>query len=187
MKWKLCMMFAAVIGIGVAARAWGQTVAAPAGKTLAATMNIYVFPTTGQTPEVQSKDEGDCYNYAVTQTGTDPFELAKQSDQQKQQAAQAQKDAQSAGKGSGATGAVKGAAGGALIGAIAGDTGKGAAIGAGVGLLAGRQSGKKQKAQAESQAKGQAQAAQAATAEQSANFKKAFSVCLEAKKYMVKF
>ena len=66
-------------------------------KTLAATMNVYVFPTTGQTPEVQSQDEVVCYGWAVENTGTDPFELAKQAEQQKQQAQQQQEQIAQAG------------------------------------------------------------------------------------------
>jgi len=41
--------------------------------------------------------------------------------------------------------------------------------------------------QAQQQAKEQGAAQQQATAEQVGNFKKAFSVCLEAKEYMVKY
>lgn len=168
--------------------AQGQTVPAASGKTLASTMNVYVFPTTGQNAEQQSKDEGECYNFAVTNTGTDPFELSKQTEQQKQQAAQAQQQAKQAGKGAGAGGAVKGAAAGALIGEIASDdAGAGAAYGAAAGLIAGRRRGKAASAQAQQQAQGQAAQAQQASAEALGNFKKAFSVCLEAKKYMVKF
>ena len=33
-------------------------------KTLAATMGVYVYPTTGQTPEQQSMDEAECYTWA---------------------------------------------------------------------------------------------------------------------------
>lgn len=161
---------------------------APTGKSLAATMNVYVFPNAGQKPEQQSTDEGACYSYAVQQTGVDPFELQKQSEQQKQQAAAAQQQAAQAGKGAGASGAVKGAAAGALIGEIANDdAGKGAAYGAAAGVIAGRRAGKRKSEQAQAQVQGQAQAAEQATAEQVTNFKKAFSVCLEAKKYMVKF
>jgi Ca2+-binding EF-hand superfamily protein len=43
------------------------------------------------------------------------------------------------------------------------------------------------KAEASEQVEQQSQQAQHATAEQIENFKKAFSVCLEAKDYMVKF
>ena len=162
-------------------------VAQPAGKSLAATMNVYVFPNAGQTPEQQSKDEGDCYGYAVQQTGTDPFALAKQAEAQKQATDQATEDAQKAGEGAGAKGAVKGAAAGALIGAAAGDAGKGAAIGATAGVVAGRRKGKQAEQSATDQAQQQGQQAKAATTEQKANFNKAFSVCLEAKKYMVKY
>jgi hypothetical protein len=161
----------------------------PSGqKTLAATMNVYVFPTQGQTPEVQSQDEAACYNWAVQNTGTDPFELSKQAQQQAQQAEQAQQQAAQAGQGAGAAGAVKGAAVGALIGEIADDdAGKGAAYGAAAGLIAGRRRGRAAQQQAQASAQQQSQQVQAATAEQLANFKKAFSVCLEAKNYMVKF
>ena len=54
-----------------------QEMAQPTGqKTLAATMNVYVFPTQGQAAEQQSKDEMECYNWAVQNTGTDPFQLS---------------------------------------------------------------------------------------------------------------
>jgi hypothetical protein len=155
-------------------------------KTLASTMNIYVFPTDGQDAEQQSKDEAVCYGWAVENTGTDPFDLAKQAEQQAGEAAQAAEQAKDAGKGAGAQGAVKGAAAGALIGAIAGDTGKGAAYGAAAGVVAGRRRGRQAQSSAQKQAEEQEQQAQAANEEAMANFKKAFSVCLEAKKYMVK-
>jgi hypothetical protein len=163
--------------------------APPSGqKTLAATMNVYVFPTTGQTPEVQSQDEAGCYSWAVQNTGTDPFEISKQADQQAQQTEQAKQQAAEAGKGAGAQGAVRGAAAGALIGEIANDdAGKGAAYGAAAGMIHGRRKAQAASAQGEAAAEQRGQQAQAATAEQLENFKKAFSVCLEAKDYMVKF
>ena len=105
-----------------------------------------MFPTTGQTPAQQSTDEATCYNWAVQNTGTDPFNLQKQAQQQAQQTQQAQQQAQQAGKGAGAVGAVKGAAAGALIGGIAGDAGKGAAYGAAAGLVVGRARGRQAKA-----------------------------------------
>jgi len=55
-------------------------VAAPSGqKSLAATLNIYAFPTKGQSSSQQSEDEAACYQFAVTNTGTDPFQLSQQS------------------------------------------------------------------------------------------------------------
>ena len=180
----LSMAFAvmlALVGIAEAQDSSGGS------KTLASTMNVYVFPAEGQDANQQSMDEAACYGWAVENTGSDPFDLAKQAQQQQQQADAAMQQAGQVGKGAGATGAVAGAAGGALIGAIAGDTGKGAAIGAGVGLIGGRARGRQAKAQATSSVEQQAAQQQAATAEQNENFKKAFSVCLEAADYMVKF
>jgi hypothetical protein len=157
-------------------------------KTLASTMDVFVFPTEGQDAEQQSKDEAACYSWAVDSSGSDPFDLAKQAQTDQQKADQAKKDAENVGKGSGAQSAVKGAAAGALIGEIASDdAGKGAAYGAAAGAIRGRRRGRAQKEQATAQAEQQGQQAQAATAEQLTNFKKAFSVCLEAKKYMVKY
>ena len=178
---------AAVLVAGLALPALAQSVAPPSGqKTLAATMNVYAFPSKGQTPEQQSKDEAECYQWAVSNTGTDPFQLQKQAEQQKAQTEQQKQQAQSAGQGAGAAGAVKGAAAGALIGSISGDAGQGAAIGATAGVVAGRRKAKAAQAQATQQAEQSGQQAQAATAEQMNNFKKAFGVCLEAKGYMVK-
>ncbi len=166
-----------------------QAQTTPTGqKSLSATLNVYVFPNAGQAPAQQSKDEGECYNWAVQNTGSDPFEVARQQQQQQQQTAQQKEQAQEAGKGTGARGALGGAAVGALIGEIASDdAGKGAAIGAGVGLVAGRSRGRRQKAEVTQQAEQQGQSAAQASAGQLDNFKKAFSVCLESKKYMVKY
>jgi len=170
---------------GLELRAQGE----PSGqKTLAATMNVYVFPTKGQDAAKQSEDEAACYNWAVQNTGSDPFNLAKQADANKAKTEQQKQQAAQAGQGAGAAGAVKGAAVGALIGEIASDdAGKGAAYGAAAGLIAGRRARHRAQEQATAQAEQQGQQAQAATAEQLENFKKAFSVCLEAKDYMVKF
>lgn len=176
-----------VVLAAVAALATGMAVA-EAPKTLASTMSVYVFPKEGQSAEQQSKDEAACYDWAVQNTGADPFELQKQAQQQQQQAQQQKQQAQQAGKGAGAAGAVKGAAAGALIGEIANDdAGKGAAYGAAAGLLAGRRQRRTAQRQASQQVEQQAKEAQQGLAEQSANFKKAFSVCLEAKNYLVKY
>ncbi|MFB3077677.1 MAG: glycine zipper family protein [Lysobacterales bacterium] len=163
-------------------------IAAEGGKTLASTLDVFVFPTEGQAADQQSKEESECYSWAVSNTGSDPFELQKQSAQQAQQTEQQVAQAQSATQGAGAKGAVRGAAAGALIGEIADDdAGKGAAYGAAAGMVAGRRRSRAASQQAQQQAKEQGAAQQQATAEQVGNFKKAFSVCLEAKDYMVKY
>jgi hypothetical protein len=165
-----------------------QTLAADGQKSLAATMNVYVFPQQGQDAQQQSMHEAECYSWAVENVGADPFDLDKQSAEQQAQTDQALADAKNAGKGSAAKGAVRGAAAGALIGGIASDdAGKGASYGAAAGLIRGRRKQKGAQKSATQSAEAQGQQAQAATAEQLENFKKAFSVCLEAKSYMVKY
>jgi hypothetical protein len=162
--------------------------APPSAKTLAATMNVYVFPTKGQTASKQSEDEASCYGYAVQNTGSDPFELRKQTQQHAQQADAAKQQAQAARSGAGVRGALGGAAAGALVGEVAGDdAGKGAAVGAAAGAVINRRRARVAESQAGAQADTQKAQADQATAQQLENFKKAFSVCLEAKNYMVKF
>lgn len=163
-------------------------IAQGAGKTLASTLEVFVFPTEGQAADQQSKDEAACYSWAADNTGSDPFELQKQSEQQAQQTEQQVQQAQSATQGSAVRGAARGAAAGALIGEIADDdAGKGAAYGAAAGAVMSRRRSRIASHQAQQQVKEQGAAQQQATSEQVANFKKAFSVCLEAKDYMVKF
>jgi hypothetical protein len=157
-------------------------------KTLAATLGVAVFPADGQTAQVQSTHEAECYKWAVDNTEVDPFTAEKQVAAAQQQAAQQQQQVQQGTQGSGAKGAVKGAAAGALIGEIANnDADEGAAYGAAVGAIAGRRSAKRAQAQAEQQSQQSVQQAQAVSAEQKETFRKSFSVCLEAKKYLVKY
>lgn len=134
---------------------------------------LYVFPSKGQNQAQQKKDEYECYNWAVQQTGIDPLNLPKME-------APATKSGPTGGA---VTGAAKGAAAGAAIGAITGDAGEGAAVGAVVGAAAGRRQGQ----QAQAQANQQAQANTAAKEQEMRDsFKKAFSVCIEGKGYTVK-
>ena len=160
---------------------------ASAQQSLSSALDVYVFPSTGQSAEQQSMDEAECYQWAVDASGSDPFEAQKQQAADAAQAQAAQQQASQVAQGSGARGAVRGAAGGALIGAIAGDAGKGAAIGAGVGLLAGRSRGTSAQYQAEQQAYQQGEQAYQYSQAQIESFRKAFSACLEAKDYIVKY
>ena len=163
-------------------------VAEDGGKTLASTLEVYVFPNDGQASDQQSKDESECYSWAASNTGSDPFELQKQGEQAQQQTEQQVAQAQSATQGSAVKGAVKGAAAGAVVGEIAdNDVGHSAAVGATAGAVSSRRRSHKASAQAQEQAKQQGAAQQQAIDEQVENFKKAFGVCLEAKDYMVKF
>jgi len=180
-------MIIIVLSLVTAIPALAQSPAA-AQKSLASTLNVYVFPTTGQDSSQQSQDEAACYTWAVQNTGTDPFDLADKAQQDQAQAEAAKQQAAQSTAGAGASGAVRGAAVGALIGEIADDDpGKGAAYGAAAGAISSRRRARRSSAQAQEQIEQQSQQTQQLTAQQIENFKKAFSVCLEAKSYMVKF
>lgn len=163
-------------------------VAAGQNQTLASTMEVYVFPKEGQDAAQQSQDEAECYEWAAGNTGADPFDIADQQQADEQQAQAEQQAAKQAGSGSAARGAVRGAAAGALIGEIADDdASEGAAWGAAAGAIRGRRQGREAQQQAQQQAAAQAEQREEATEQQLTNFKNAFSVCLEAKNYMVKY
>jgi len=163
------------------------TVAQESQKSLAATLGVQVFPKAGQDAAQQSKDEGECYGWAVQNTGVDPFDLEKKEAEQAQQAAQAGQQASQAKQGAGVRGAVGGAVAGAVIGEIADDdAGKGAAYGAATGAVVARRQARKSEAQAQSQIQQQAQQQAQVTQEQRNNFRNAFSACLEAKDYIAK-
>ncbi len=130
---------------------------------------MLIYPTKGQTPEQQRKDEMACHRWAVQQTGFDPTQIREIPKTQNPK------------KG----GVIKGGALGALVGvgvgAIAGDAGKGAAIGAVAGGAAGgirqhRQN--QQQAQESQQAQGDLQAKLDA-------YNRAKALCLEGKGYKV--
>jgi len=130
-----------VVPIGGPAQAQSQS--------LGSTMDVFIFPAEGQDSSQQSKDEAACYEWAVGNTGTDPFELSKQKEADAQQVQADQQAAAQAGQGAGARGAVRGAAAGALIGEIANDdASEGAAWGAAAGLVRGRRQGRAAQQQA---------------------------------------
>jgi hypothetical protein len=161
---------------------------APSQKTLASTMDVYVFPTKGQSSSQQSEDEATCYNWAVQNTGTDPFQLQQQTQQQQQQTSAQQQQIAKAGKGAGVKGAAGGAAAGALIGEVAGHSASAYAwYGAAAGAVIARRRSKMAKSSASAEVQQQSQQQAQASQEQMGNFKKAFSACLEAKNYMVKY
>jgi hypothetical protein len=178
---KMAGWLIAAASVAVAPHALAQ-------KTLAATIEVFVFPTTGQTPEEQSQAEAQCYEFAVNQTGSDPFELARQTEQQQAAARQQQQQTAQATQGAGVSGAARGAAAGALIGQIADDRpGQGAAWGAAAGGISARRSARRANQSAAQQAQQQIAQAEQASEGTMQNFRNAFAVCLEAKAYMVRF
>lgn len=140
--------------------------------SLAKKLNLYIFPSDGQTKEQQEKDEFDCYKWAVEQSGVDPMNPPKV------EAEQVQKGPD----GAAVRGSAKGAAVGAAIGAAGGDAGKGAKVGATTGAIGGRAGTNAKKAEQQKQNNASAKAQEE---ELMNNFKKAFSVCLEGKGYKV--
>jgi uncharacterized protein YcfJ len=140
------------------------------GFVIFANAGMMIYPAKGQSAEQQQKDEFECHQWAVQQTGFDPTKT--------QQAPQQQTTQQG--------GVLRGAAGGALlgtgIGAIAGNTGKGAAIGAVAGAAGGGARQRQQQKQQEV-ANQQAQTQQQAQIDK---YNKAKSVCLEGRGYTVK-
>jgi len=120
----------------------------------------YIYPTRGQSPQQQQKDQGECHAWATQQSGVNPAAMAPPP--------------------SGPTGqvagtAARGAAVGAVGGAIGGNAGKGAAIGAATGALVG---GFRRADQRRSAEQAQAQA--------SAAYGRANAACLEGRGYTVK-
>jgi hypothetical protein len=134
----------------------------------AAAQKPIIYPAKGQTPEQQSKDDGECYVWAKQTTGIDPA------------APPPAAAPQAAPRGERARGAARGAAGGAIIGEIADDdAGKGAAIGAVAGTMAGgRQQRKNQQAAAQ-----QAQAQQGQVVD---TYYRAYAACMEGRGYTIK-
>lgn len=163
--------------------------AAPAatGKSLAASAGVLAYPAKAQTPEQQTKDEAECYNWAKTQTNYDPMSPPPPPAAEPTQTAADP----SGSDGSRAKGALRGAAAGAVIGEVAdNDAGKGAAIGATTGVVAGGRQSRKAEAEKQKQAQQQAQAsttqAKAAQDERANEFKNGMSLCLGSRGYNVK-
>lgn len=156
--------------------------------SLSSTLKIYVFPTAGQAADQQQKDEGECFQWAVGNSGVDPFQLDQQAAAQKEQVKQQEQQAKQATQGTTAKSTLGGAAAGALIGEMgSGDSSQGAAYGAAAGAIMGRRKTQATQQQATQSAEQQIQQIDANTAQSRQNFNNAFSVCLEAKKYLVKF
>jgi len=135
----------------------------------AALAQQYVYPAKGQSADQQKKDEYECHQWAVNQTGFDPTKAPPP-------AAAAPPPTTGASRGSGARGAARGA----VVGEIVADD---ASTGAAVGAAAARgQSRRDNKAQA--QAAGQQQ--QQASSSQQAGYSKARAACLEGRGYSIK-
>ena len=147
-----------------------------AGIPALAGAQAFVYPARGQSPKQQEFDRGQCYSWAVQQSGFDPANPRVAAPPPPQPGMP---------QGGMFRGAMGGAALGAVGGAIGGDAGKGAAIGAGVGALFG---GMRRMRWAEEQQQ-QQQAYQAqqqgALAQGHSSYNRAFGACMTGRGYTV--
>ena len=138
--------------------------------TAASAQQMFIYPQRGQSPEQQQRDQFECHQWAVQQTGFDPTRTG------------ATTVPQAAGTtASPLRGAAGGAAIGAVGGAIGGNAGKGAAIGAATGAVFG---GMRRNAQAREQQSQQA-AMNAQVEGQVSAYNRALAACLTGRGYTV--
>ena len=148
----------------------------------------YIYPGRGQTPQQEESDKGQCYGWAVQQSGFNPAN-PQVATSPPPPSYYPQPQAPQGGLFRGAAG---GAALGAVGGAIGGDAGKGAAIGAAVGGLFGAmrrhrymEEQQQQMQQQQQQQQGYMAQQQNALAQGRGNYDRAFSACMTARGYTV--
>jgi len=153
-----CAVSAALVAMGLLA---GQVQAA----------KPIIYPSKGQSPQQQQKDEGECYVWAKNSTGIDPAAVAAAPAPQQQ-------TGPAVGGGERAQGALRGAVIGGIVDGGSG-AGKGAAAGVVVGGVRARSNRKSQNADAQQQAQSQKQGAMN-------TFYRAQGACLEGRGYTIK-
>ena len=141
-----------------------------------ASAQTYVYPEKGQTPQQQEFDRGQCYSWAVQQSGFDPANPT---------VASAPPPSPGAPQGGMFRGAAGGAALGAVGGAIGGNAGKGAAIGAGVGALFGGFRRMRWAEEEQQQQQSYQMQQQSSLAHGHANYNRAFGACMAGRGYTV--
>ena len=147
-----------------------------ANLTLAAA-EPYIYPNQGQSPQQEQYDKGQCYSWAVQQSGFDPANP---------QVTMAPPPEMQAPQGGMFRGAAGGAALGAVGGVIGGDAGEGAAIGAGVGALFGGIRRARERREAEQAQQSYAAQQQGAMAQGRSNYERAFGACMAGRGYTVR-
>ena len=142
---------------------------------LSAPSRTFGYPEKGQTAQQQEFDRGQCYSWAVQQSGFDPANPPPAPPPPAAQAPQ----------GGLFRGAFGGAALGAVGGAIGGNAGEGAAIGAAVGGLFGMMRRAHQVEQEQQQQASSAAQQQSALSQGRATYNRAFGVCMTGRGYSV--
>jgi hypothetical protein len=143
---------------------------------LLATAQVFIYPARGQSPQQEQFDRGQCYSWAVQQSGFDPANP---------QAYTPPPPPSGAPQGGPFRGAAGGAALGAVGGAIGGNAGKGAAIGAAVGGLFGLVRRARWAEEQQQQQQSYVAQQQSAAAQGRGNYNRAFSTCMTARGYSV--
>jgi hypothetical protein len=151
-------------------------IAALAGETVFA-QQPFIYPTKGQTQQQLEFDKGQCYTWAVQQSGYDPANppIATPPPQPMQQD----------GGGQVAGGIFGGALLGAGIGAISGNAGEGAAIGGLFGGLRRMHMQREQQQQQQQQQSAAMQQQQAMQGQGLNNYQRAFKACMNGRGYNV--
>jgi predicted lipid-binding transport protein (Tim44 family) len=141
-----------------------------------ATAQVFIYPARGQSPQQEQFDKGQCYSWAVQQSGFDPANP---------QVSTPPPPPPGAPQGGLFRGAAGGAAMGAVGGAIGGDAGKGAAIGAAVGGLFGVIRRARWAEEQQQQQQSYVAQQQSAMAQGHAAYNRAFSTCMTGRGYTV--
>jgi hypothetical protein len=137
---------------------------------------IFAYPARGQSPEQQDRDQYECHNWAVQQTGVDPSRANGYAQVQVQSAPPP------------GAGTAVGAIGGAVIGSIlAGprNAGVGALFGGATGAIVGSASDANAQAQAAQQNQGQINRVMADERVRADAYRRAIGACLEGRGYTV--
>ena len=140
---------------------------------------VYFYPLQGQSEAQQDRDQYECFNWAVRQTGFDPSRHAVPVEQRA-----AVEPARSPGQAIGAAAAV-----GAVIGAIAarpGNTAEGAVVGAMAGTVLGSAAAAAEQSDAERVSRYRERRVDRRFDQQAGEFRRATSACLEGRGYSVK-
>jgi hypothetical protein len=185
---RLLLLFALLAVLALAAcypapyRAYPRSVPEEAAAAPKAPMTqVYFYPKAGQTPEQQSRDQYECYNWAIKQTGFDPGQSAIPTDRRVRVVPMPPPGYDTA------TLAIAGAVLGALIGGPRHAAG-GALIGASAGAIAGASSDTARMESARQQEEAYAARdgrREAQFEEKAFGFRRAMSACLEGRGYSV--
>ena len=135
---------------------------------------MFIYPSSGQSPQQEQSDKAQCSNWASQQTGFDSSSLQNPGP-----------PAAGAPQGGMLRGAGGGAAMGAIGGAIAGNAGEGAAIGGAAGGVFGGMRRRRWDQQEQFQQDSYAQQRQDLANQASNSFNQAFAVCMTGRGYTV--